>query len=171
MRKAVFFSGPGTVYAPRCVGEKVGELYPATLPALRFLGRRGYCLVLLTPEFREYQWLRANLAEKTLPLLYWNGQKRDLGVFLQKNNLDLKRSYYVTDNCQVTELLFLPWQTILVLTGRGIATLQKLSVVELQRVVDLCKDVYAAAISIAILAEKKEKGFPKISRIRLRSKE
>ncbi|HHY06801.1 MAG TPA: hypothetical protein GX532_07505 [Clostridia bacterium] len=150
MTKAIFFSGSGTSYTVNCTVKRSLEIYPATLPALRFLGRRGYLLVLVAPEFQEYRQLQTGLKDKTLSLGYWNGQKEDLELLIKENAINLRESYFITDHYYLQELLFFDWRTILVLTGKGVATLQKLNEEQLKKVVDICKDIYAAAISIAL---------------------
>jgi hypothetical protein len=148
--KAIFFSGCGTSYTVNNTVKRSLEIYPATLPALRFLGRRGYLLVLVTSEFQEYQLLQTGLKDKSLSVLYWNGQKEELDALVEKNSINLSDSYFVTDSDYLQKVLFFDWQTILVLTGKGVATLQKLDVQQLEKVADICKDIYAAAISIAL---------------------
>lgn len=152
MAKAIFFSGCGTSYTLNNTARRNLEIYPETLPALRFLGRRGYLLVLVTPEFQEYQLLQTSLKDKTLSLVYWNGREEELAALLQEKAINLPDSYFITDQRYLQELLFLDWQTILVLTGKGVDTLQKLERQQLEKVVDICKDIYAAAISIALHA-------------------
>ncbi|MGI6587578.1 MAG: hypothetical protein ACOX2N_02080 [Peptococcia bacterium] len=150
MGKAIFFSGCGTSYAVNNTVKRSLEIYPATLPALRFLGRRGYLLVLVTPEFQEYQLLQTGLKDRTLSLVYWNGYKEDLNVLVEEKAINLRESYFITDHRYLQEFLFFDWQTILVLTGKGVATLQKLDRSQLEKVADICKDIYAAAIRIAL---------------------
>jgi len=151
MCKAIFFSGCGTAYLTNNSVMRDLEIYPETLPALRFLARRGYQFVLVTSEFQEYKLLQAVLKDKTLPLLHWNGREEDLDSFLEENAIKMRGSYFVTDSRYPQEALYLDsWQTILVLTGKGVDTLQKLSAQQLAKITDICKDIYAAAISIAL---------------------
>jgi len=151
MSKAIFFSGCGTAYLTNNSVKRNLEIYPETLPALRFLARRGYQLVLVTPDFQEYKLLLAVLKDKTLPLLHWNGRAEDLDSFLEENVINLQESYFVTDSRYFQEALNQDsWQTILVLTGKGVDTLQKSSAQQLKMITDICKDIYAAAISIAL---------------------
>jgi len=151
MCKAIFFSGCGTAYLTNNSVMRDLEIYPETLPALRFLARRGYQFVLVTSEFQEYKLLQAVLKDKTLPLLHWNGREEDLDSFLEENAIKMRGSYFVTDSRYPQEALYLDsWQTILVLTGKGVDTLQKLSAQHLAKITDICKDIYAAAISIAL---------------------
>lgn len=151
MSKALFFSGCGTAYTTHNTVKRMMEIFPETLPALRFLARRGYGLVLVTSEFKEYKLLQNGLKDKTMPLLYWNGREEVLPDFLAENKFDLRKSYFVTDGRNLQEALCLgEWQIILVLTGIGVDTLQKLDFAQLQKINDVCKDIYAAAISIAL---------------------
>ncbi|MDX9872886.1 MAG: hypothetical protein RBT41_10780, partial [Clostridia bacterium] len=64
MKKAVFFSGSGTVYSRDERQNKRIELYPDTVSALRFLSRRGYELVLLTSGYYEFKRFRTALKDK-----------------------------------------------------------------------------------------------------------
>lgn len=158
MAKAIFFPGCGTAYTASNTVKRNLEIYPETLPALRFLGRRGYLLVLVTPEFQEYKLLQSGLKDKTLSLAYWNGREADLDVLLEEKGINLGESYLVTDSRYLQELLFLGWQTILVLTGKGVDTLQKLEAQQLEKVADICKDFYAAAISITLNSRSEIRG-------------
>ena len=151
MSKAIFFLGCGTAYLTNNSVKRNLEIYPETLPALRFLARRGYQLVLVTSEFQEYKLLLAVLKDKSLPLLHWNGREEDLEAFLEENAINLMESYFVTDSRYLQEALSQgSWQTILVLTGKGVDTLQKLGSQQLEKIADICKDIYAAAISIVL---------------------
>lgn len=151
MSKAIFFSGCGTACVTNNSVKRNLEIYPETLPALRFLARRGYQLVLVTSEFQEYKLLRAVLKDKAISLLYWNGRTEDLNSFLEKHAINLRESYFVTDSRYLQETLSQgSWQIILVLTGQGVDTLQKLGAPQLEKVTDICKDIYAAAISIVL---------------------
>jgi len=154
MSKALFFSGCGTAYLTNNGVKRKIEIYPETLPALRFLARRGYRLVLVTPEFLEYKLLQAELKDKTLPLLQWNGREEELDAFLEKNKIKICESFFVTDKRYLQEALSFGYgQIILVLTGKGVDTLQKLEAQQLEKIMDICKDIYAAAISIALNAK------------------
>ncbi len=151
MSKAIFFSGCGTAYLTNNSVKRNLELYPETLPALRFLARRGYLLVLVTSEFQEYKLLQAVLKDKSLALLHWNGREEDLDCFLEENTINLKESYFVTDSRFLQEALYQGgWQIILVLTVKGVDTLEKLGSSQLEKITDICKDIYAAAISIVL---------------------
>ena len=152
MEKAIFFSGCGTAYS---VGtdnftKKKLELYPETVPALRFLHRRGYLTVLISPELQEYKLFQSSLKDKTLMPEYWNGREEDLDILLEEQFINVQESYFVTDGSYLQEWLQLGWQKILVLTGKGVATLDSLETEQLKKICDVCKDIYAAAISIAI---------------------
>jgi hypothetical protein len=150
MEKAIFFCGCGTSYAAGNARNKSLEIFPETLPALRFLGRRGYLLVLVTPEFQDYKLFQTGLKDKSLKLEYWNGVAEDLESVLEEKAINLQESYFLTDGTFLQELLHLGWKTILVLTGKGIYTLHNLTVCQVEEMDDICKDIYAAAISIAI---------------------
>ena len=65
MQRAVFFSGRGTVFAQDFTDRDEIELYTQTLPALRFLHRRGYFLVLVSEERREYKKFLSLLKDKS----------------------------------------------------------------------------------------------------------
>lgn len=152
MEKAIFFSGYGTSY---CYEKNNSmrrnlELYPETLPALRFLFRRGYLLVLLTPELQEYKAFLSCLKDKTVKVQYWNGCEEDLDALIEKHFLNIQDCYFITDGYYLQEYLPLRWHTILVLTGKGVSTLDLLDPPQLEKIYDICKDIYAAAISIAI---------------------
>lgn len=151
MSKAIFFSGCGTVYTTNNTIKRNMEIFPETLPALRFLARRGYCFILVSSEFQEYQLLQNGLKDKTIPLLFWNGREDDLDNFLENNCIDLEDSYFVTDSRYLQEALTINgWQIILVLTGKGVETLQNIDSQQLEKITDICKDIYAAAISIVL---------------------
>jgi histidinol phosphatase-like enzyme len=152
MEKAIFFSGCGTSYffENDIAVQRNLELYPETLPALRFLSRRGYLLVLIAPEVQEYKAFQNSLKDKTITLKYWNGREEDLEALLAEHLLNLQESYFITDGRYLQEYLSFGWQTILVLTGKGVSTLDSLEPRQLEKVCDVCKDFYAAAISIAI---------------------
>lgn len=150
MAKAIFFSGMGTVYF---LQKPSGlELYTATKPALRFLKRRGYLLVLGTPKWQEYQWLQGQLPTHNFSLLYWNGKEESLLHLIRERKISLAESYLLTDNAFLSEFLFWDWQVILLLTGKGIMTWQGLREKEIVQIEDVCKDIYSAAISIVIRA-------------------
>lgn len=150
MEKAIFFCGCGTSYSVGNTLKRSLEIFPETLPALRFLGRRGYLLVLVTPEFQDYKLFQTNLKDKTIKLEYWNGLADDLDSVLGGKLINLQESYFLTDGTYLQELLHLGWKTILVLTGKGVYTLHNLDVRQIEEVSDICKDIYAAAISIVI---------------------
>jgi len=70
---------------------------------------------------------------------------------LEENTINLKESYFVTDSRFLQEALYQGgWQIILVLTGKGVDTLEKLGSSQLEKITDICKDIYAAAISIVL---------------------
>jgi hypothetical protein len=152
MGKAIFFSGCGTSYFCEnnsCVKKNL-EMYPEVLPALRFLSRRGYLPVLITPELQEYRLFQSSLKDKTITLQYWNGREEDLDALLEEHFINLQECFFITDGKYLQDFLPLGWQTILVLTGKGVSTLDCLETWQLEKVCDICKDIYAAAISIAI---------------------
>lgn len=152
MEKAIFFSGFGTsyFYENDSLVKRNLELYPETLPALRFLSRRGYLLVLITPDMQEYKAFQTSLKDKTMMLQYWNGREEDIDALIEKHFLNIQDCFFITDGHYLQEYLPLGWQTILVLTGKGVSTLDILETTQLAHICDICKDIYAAAISIAI---------------------
>jgi hypothetical protein len=150
MEKAIFFCGCGTAYSFSNTAPRNLEIYPETLPALRFLERRGYLLVMVTPEFQDYKLFQNSLKDKTIKLVYWNGLIEDLDGVLGENLINLQESYFITDGTYLRELLHLGWKTILVLTGKGVYTLHYLDVPQLEEINEISKDIYAAAISVVI---------------------
>ncbi|MGI6607035.1 MAG: hypothetical protein ACOX2X_08345 [Peptococcia bacterium] len=152
MEKAIFFSGYGTSYFYKndSLVKRNLELFPETLPALRFLSRRGYLLVLTAPEMQEYKAFQSCLKDKRITVQYWNGREEDVDALIEKHFLNIQDCFFITDGHYLQEYLPLGWQTILVLTGKGVSTLDILDPPQLEQIYDICKDIYAAAISIAI---------------------
>lgn len=150
MQKALFFSGVGTVYSAANTRREEIEIYPETLPALRFLVRRGFRLVLVTSEYWEYKSFIAQLKDKSFQVLQYNPGEEPLPDFVSQRGLRLEESYYITDG------IFLKWFSawgcpiILVLSGKGCCTVAAYENKEITGLVDVCKDIYAAAFSIAL---------------------
>lgn len=151
MQRAVFFSGLGTVYSKDCTGKGEIELYTQTLPALRFLQRRGYLLVLVTSERQEYRHFLSLLKDRALPVLHFLQGEDELGSFATAKDIDLSQSFYVTDGHYLKPFTNSECRLILVLSGQGFETLAGLNKKDLDNLHDVCKDVYAAAFSLALL--------------------
>jgi len=150
MHKAVFFSGVGTIYTTtRMRGEEI-EIYPETLPALRFLARRGYSLVLVTNERQEYKNFVAQLKDKSLTVLHYSSGEEELLRFAELRELNLKESFFVTDGLSLKSFQTAGCQQILVLSGKGVQTLSAFQNKHLLEFSDVCKGIYAAAFSIAL---------------------
>lgn len=149
MQKAVFFSGAGTVYAAGCSRRDDLEVYTETLAALRFLARRGFALVLVTNERQEYKSFVSQLKDKSFPILHFNPCEDELGVFVEMHDISLSDSYFVTDRL-LPKVLVQSCSLVLVLSGQGVCTLATLDEKNGFRLRDVCKDIYAAAFSIAL---------------------
>ena len=149
MQKAIFFAGCGTAYNTVGAEQKILEVYPETIPALRFLTRRDFILVLITPDYREYRKLLVALKDKALSACHWDIVKEELADFVRKNEINLEESYFITDGKYLKKLQNNGCKIILVLSGRGCYLLDKLTGEEIQGLADVCKDIYAAAFSVA----------------------
>jgi histidinol phosphatase-like enzyme len=150
MNEAIFFSGCGTAYTLSNNTKRNLEIYPETLPALRFLEKKGYLPVLVTADFTEYKLLQSVLKDNTIRLEYWSGSEDELDDLLEKWSINIEKSYFLTDGVNLQELQPLGWKTILVLTGNGVNTLNSMDVRQLEKILDICKDIYAAAISVVM---------------------
>lgn len=150
MRQAVFISGYGTAYTSHDGERENLELYPETLCALRFLSRRGFLLVLATPEFQEYKWLISALKDKTVAVLHWDTARDDPDQFMEMHGIEAEESYLITDGMWIKSMLAQRCRVILVLTGRGVKTLNSKEYNETPDCRDVCKNIYAAAFSIAL---------------------
>lgn len=154
MKKVIFFSGEGTSYRKEKGNGDTGviEIYPETLPALRFMVRRGFTPVLVTSEYWEIQAFQKIIKDQTLSLDYWHFSEGGLAGFLKEKRIDAKQSYFITDNNSRAMVYFQKCgcKIILVLSGKGFHTLQYMDARQVANLTDVCKDIYAAAISIAI---------------------
>lgn len=150
MHRAVFFSGAGTTYTAINSRREESEIYPETLPALRFLARRGFVLVLVTTEHQEYKNFLAQLKDKSLAVLHYNPSDEDLADFARERELGLKECFFVTDGLALKLFQNTACQQILVLSGKGVQSLAAFQNGELAGLSDVCKDIYAAAFSIAL---------------------
>ncbi len=156
MNKAAFFSGPGTAYAYAIKdgGERTLEVYPETLPALRFLKRRGFILILITSDRQAFRNFLGCIKDKTLELSCWNGEMEELNRLLQKKEIDIKESCIITDGPYLKLLGDMGCRIFLVLTGTGVCTLNSFDFSEGLGVTDICKNIYSAAFSITMLNRK-----------------
>lgn len=145
MQKAVFFSGVGTSYCCREQGKDELEVYPETLPALRFLARRGFIPVLVTPHRQEYKWFVSAIKDKSFPLLHWDTVE-DFPEFNIKNQISLPESFLITDGLYLNTFQKYGLKIILVLSGRGFCTYNQCE----NGYSDVCKNIYAAAFSAAL---------------------
>lgn len=150
MKRAVFFAGLGTVYSQQAGPKKQIELYPDTVSALKFLDRRGYELILLSSGYYEYKRFCTALKDKSIRLAHLNPEKNDLRTYLLNNNLDAERSFLITDGSYLQTFLKYRTQIILVLTGEGLFTLGCWADKENECFADICKNFYAAALSVAL---------------------
>lgn len=150
MQKAVFFSGTGTAYSGGGSLREGLEVYSATWPALRFLNRRGYTLVHVTPEWQEYKSLISSSKDKTISIIHYNSDEQSLNQFPEYNGINLHESYLITDGLSLKIFQGSGCRIILVLTGRGFCTLTAQEEKEISVFSDVCKDIYAAAFSIAL---------------------
>ncbi|MBZ4652809.1 MAG: hypothetical protein JG781_147 [Peptococcaceae bacterium] len=152
MNRAVFFSGPGTAYAYTVKegSEQALEVYPETLPALRFLRRRGFCLVLITSDRQEFKNFLTCFKDKTIELSHWNGEMEELNRLLSEKDIELKESCLITDGPYLKLLESMGCRILLVLTGKGVCTLNSLDLSEGPGVTDICKNIYSAAFSVAL---------------------
>ena len=149
MQKAIFFAGSGTAYKIVEAEQKLLEVYPETIPALRFLTRRDFLLVLVTPEYQEYRKMLLSLKDKAITVYHWDIVKEELTGFVHANDINLEESYFITDGQYLKKLQNSGCKTILVLSGMGCCLLDKLADEELKSLSDVCKDIYAAAFSVA----------------------
>lgn len=148
MRRAVFFPGQGTVYSGANENQDGLEFYPETLPAFRFLARRGFDLILVTPDYQELRLIRAALKDKKLLLYHWNTSRMDFSAFLEKYRISEEESYFITDGLYLKHFMNKTCKIILVLSGRGFDTLT--SVPDPGGFADICKNIYAAAFSVTM---------------------
>lgn len=150
MKKAIFISGYGTAY--RCSDFSVceNEIYPDTLPALRFLARRGFMLVLVTPDRQEYKWFKRYLRNKTLNLMHCFCEVKNILDFIEEYSIDLEKSYYISDGLYLKRFQDINCNKILVLSGRGVNTLGQFNAENLREFTDICRDIYSAAFSVAL---------------------
>lgn len=149
MERAVFFSGTGTVFTKDCTGRGEIELYTQTLPALRFLHRRGFYLVLVSTEGGEYKKFKSLLKDESLPLRSFVPGDDDFTQFADSQGLDAAMSFYITDGRSLESFLPTECRLILVLSGQGFDNLVDLTGKDLANLHDVCKDFYAAAFSLA----------------------
>jgi len=149
MQKAIFFAGYGTAYKTVEAEQKLLEVYPETIPALRFLSRRNFAPVLVTPEYQEYRKLIASLEDKALSVYHWDIGREELTTFVDANDMNLEESYFITDGQYLKKMQNTGCKIILVLSGMGCCLLDKLAVEEVTGISDVCKDIYAAAFSVA----------------------
>lgn len=150
MQKAVFFTGIGTAYSGAGTLRDGLEVYSATMPALRFLNRRGYTLVLVTPEWHEYKTFMGAIKDKSLPIIHFNTDEENLLQFIENNGISIKESYLITDGLCLKIFQGIGCRIILVLSGRGFCTLTSQEQKEIPWFSNVCKDLYAAAFSIAL---------------------
>ncbi len=150
MQKAIFFAGCGTAYKTEVAQQKVFEVYPETIPALRFFTRRGFILVLVTPEYQEYRKLLVSLKDKSLSVYHWDIVKEELASFVRTNCINLDDSYFITDGQYLRKMQNTGCKIILVLSGMGFCQLDTLEAGEVQGLSDVCKDIYSAAFSVAL---------------------
>jgi len=150
MRKAIFISGCGTAYTSIDASRENPELYPETLWALRFLNRRDFLLVLVTPEFQEYKWLVSALKDKTIAIFHWDMGKIDLDYFADIYDINIEESYFITDGLYQKFFQEKGCKIVLVLTGRGVQTLNSKQSKDLSEYADISKNIYAAAFSVAL---------------------
>jgi len=149
MRKAIFFAGEGTAWRICGQARESFELYPETIPALRFLSNRDFFLVLMTPDQREYEWLLEALGKEAAALSCWDTAQETLDVFAQKNGIAIEKSYFITDGSCLDRIEKNTGNIILVLSGTGFNTLSALGEKESGGFADVCRDIYAAAFSVA----------------------
>lgn len=150
MHKAVFFSGAGTIYTVSSSRREDSEIYPETLPALRFLARRGFILVLVTGEHQEYKNFLAQLKDKSLAVMHCNPNEEDPSSFARAREIDLLESFFVTDGLHLKLFQSTDCRQILVLSGKGVQTFSAFQNGELAGLSDVCKDIYAASFSMAL---------------------
>ncbi|PKM90962.1 MAG: hypothetical protein CVU87_00130 [Firmicutes bacterium HGW-Firmicutes-12] len=150
MIKVIFFPGMGTLYSVSRDKKETIEIYPEAISALRFLSRRGYELVLLTPEYSEYKRFRAAVKDKTLSLHNFNPEKNDLSAFMEKQMISEEESFLITDGLYWKYFQNTKARIILILSGAGFCTLAGLEDDANEYFKDICKNIYAAAFSVAI---------------------
>lgn len=150
MRKVIFFPGIGTTYSLSKEQKNSIDIYPETIPALRFLSRRGYEFVLITSEYCEFNKFRSALKDKNIPLYYLNLEKTSLALFNERHMISDEESCFITDGLYLKHFLDKKIRVILVLSGNGFFTLSALNTNENEQLADICKNIYAAAFSIAL---------------------
>lgn len=148
MRKAVFFSGHGTVYSYERNDTGGMQIYPETMHALRFFQRRGFVLVLLTSDGCEYRNFKSLLKDKTLNLYQLKGGEDNIRKFISEHNIDISKSYYISDGIYINIFHRLGIKVLLVLTGKGFFTYNAMNSTEMGVILDVCKDIYAAAFRV-----------------------
>lgn len=146
----IFFPGIGTTYSLSKEQKNSIDIYPETIPALRFLSRRGYEFVLITTEFGEFNKFRSALKDKNIPLYYLNLEKTSLAQFNERHMISDEESCFITDGLYLKHFLDRKLRIILVLSGNGFFTLSALNSNEDEQLADICKNIYAAAFSIAL---------------------
>jgi hypothetical protein len=150
MIKVIFFPGVGTLYSvPRDKKETI-EIYPEAISALRFLSRRGYELVLLTSEYSEFKRFRMAVKDKTLPLHSFNPDKNDLSAYMKRQMISEEESFLITDGLYWKHFQNTKARIILILSGGGFCTLAGLDGDASEYFTDICKNIYAAAFSVAL---------------------
>lgn len=148
VKKAVFFSGHGTVYTYAGSDADDMEIYPESLHALRFLQRRGFLLVLLTPDINEYRYFKNSQKDKNLNIYHVKGGEDGIRRFIWENDIDVCKSYYITDSVYINIFHRLGIKIILTLTGKGYFTYNELDNKEMNVFMDVCKNIYAAAFRV-----------------------
>jgi hypothetical protein len=149
MQKAIFFAGCGTAFQNEGPEQRGWVVYPETLPALRFVTGRGFLAVLVTPNYSEYQRLVADLQGKALTVYHWDIAKNELVDFIRHNDINLAESYFITDGQHLETMQKTGCKIILVLSGRGCDYLDNMESDTLNSLADVCRDIYAAAFSVA----------------------
>lgn len=150
MRKVIFFPGIGTAYSLSKEQKNSIDIYPETVPALRFLSRRGYEFVLITSDYSEFRKFRTALKDKNIPLFNLNLEKTSLPLFAQRHTISCAESVLITDGLYLKQFLERQFRIILVLSGNGVCTLSALNGNTDEQLADICKNIYAAAFSIAL---------------------
>lgn len=150
MRKVIFFPGIGTVYSLSKEQKHSIDIYPETVPALRFLACRGYEFVLINSDYSEFRKFRTALKDKNIPLFNLNLEKTSLPLFIQRHMISREESVLITDGLYIKQFLEKQLRVILVLSGNGVCTLSALNGNVDGHLADICKNIYAAAFSIAL---------------------
>lgn len=145
MHKAFFFLGSGTSFFYNGKRKEGMELYPGTVPALRFLSRRGFSMFLVTPFYHEYKAFCSSLKDKTFPVYYWDSNSVDYRRMLARMGIVAEKSFCATDGPYAGSFFRAGCKVILVLTGRGLLTLEGEEKNNGCCFYDICKDIYAAA--------------------------